>query len=195
MRSSFRRFVPLGLGVALVLTTTIALGVGLPTTTISGGAVTAVKAVRSDNLDAVLYQQGESTSNRPWVDVPTASATLTVPKRQNAFFLVTFVNRAVCNASYDGGSASSSSGWGCLVRAVVDGTAGAPSQFTELAGSVEGGGQQSEQGLFTVQFSTAVVGPGSHTVKIQYKTGVGDDTVGVQMRISEMHLSVERVRA
>jgi hypothetical protein len=179
------------LGIAVIARATTTASI----TTASGRSITSIKAVRGDPADAYLAQSDASNANRPWVDIPGASATFTVPAAQRAWFLVTFSAEHRCTGSSPGTFLSESASFGCVVRATVAGVPMLPSAPSVAVGSLSQPSQTVEiEGDTSNQFSSNALGPGTYMVRVQYSTRVANDTIGVEFLIRNYHVTVERVK-
>jgi len=140
--------------------------------TVSGGAVTAVKMARSDGV------VGMTVSKTDWTDVPGASVNIDVPSGEQAIVLARWA--AVSNNQP--GSNLSSIIYRVLVGSQVasPGGPGSGAYFVSVLGYVER--------------SSQVLPSGTYTVKLQARADQGPDETAT-VNLSPFHFTVERIGA
>lgn len=115
----------------------------------NGGAVTKVYT-----LTSIDYA---STSSVTPIDVAGMSTKVHVPSSQKALLVITFSSESLCVGP---------STTNCVVSATVDGVPASPS-----GGVYFDSASHSEPESRSMQWIAGPIGPGDHTVKIQYNTG------------------------
>jgi hypothetical protein len=146
----------------------VVLGGPLPTKA-GGATVTAVRTVYGKSF--------VWTSSHTAVNLPGMSVTVSVPKGQHALLTITFSAATWCSVGSFSHEAT------CEVEALVDGVAAPP-------GAVDF--DYSEQSTVPLNSTSAVarsmqfvapqVGPGTHTVQMQYLVDDPDDSFNVYQR-------------
>jgi hypothetical protein len=146
--------------------------------TVSGGSVTKVVAVRSTFQQVFTDDDGATTAT----DLIGSTVTMNVPSGQKALLLVRFSAATAC---YGGGASAAHV---CHVQAIVDGSPAAPG---EVAFDNNNANTESTQYEAHAMEWAQNVGAGSHTIKIQVRI---DDSPGVvEFDLNPWTLTVERV--
>jgi hypothetical protein len=169
-----KRRLQVALAVLIVGVLAVAVGIALAVTTKSGGGtITAVKVTRQTS--------SATTTSTTFVNLPSASATMSVPSGHQALILARFSGESEC----DGGSFGN---W-CSVQILVNGVQANPQSGSDFAFDSDAGvasGYPVWQG--NSMDRSIVVGPGSHTVVVQWRV-VGS---GTTFRLDDWSLTVER---
>jgi hypothetical protein len=161
------------LAVLFVGVLAVAVGVALATTTKSGGGtITAAKVTRGDSA--------VTTTSTTFVNLPTASATMSVPTGHQALLLMRFSGESEC----DGGTGGN---W-CSVRILVDGVAALPASGIDFAFDADAGSGSDDLWEGHSMDRSIVVGSGNHTVTVQWAVTNSTTT----FRLDDWSLTVER---
>ena len=123
-----------------------------------------------------------TTTSASYVDVPNASASVTVPAGGAATLLLTFTGESACS----GGDGF------CRVRILVDGNEAEPAVNTDFAFDSSDGNTETSASYesHAVQRSVAGVAAGAHTVTVKYSV-FGTPT----LRLDDWSLSVLALRS
>jgi hypothetical protein len=159
------------LGVAVVIGAVIGASVAVayaarsPFTTVRGGAIAAVAAVRgSTNITAPI-------GSVSYINVPGA----VVRMRGRGLLLVRFTAQSDCNGSLPSDT--------CSVEIVVDGAAAKPAAPNYVFDANDSSGSQSPAIDRSIK-----VGPGLHTIRVKAKVSNG----GASFGLNDWSLTVER---
>jgi hypothetical protein len=151
----------------------------LTTTSVSAHGVTAVKFVS---------QAGRVTVTAPlptsgWVNVPGASATLSIPASTSAVLLAHFDAYAGCAAPGNGPPT-------CGLRVVVNGVAMNPDDGADVLM-----GASSQPDLRSIERSSGVLAAGTYTVQVQALLSDPAYTQTNPLNLTNWSLTVERAKA
>jgi hypothetical protein len=142
---------------------------------VAGKEITAVKVRRGSDATS-------TTSTTP-VNLPGAVVTINVPASRRALLLVRFSAESECITT------GTSQRW-CNLKILVDGSEFAQPEsdfaFDSASNGVEDDGSWEAHSIDR----SIVVGSGTHTVQVQYRTTSADTT----FRLDDWHLTVERSR-
>ncbi|HEX9377172.1 MAG TPA: hypothetical protein VGB19_13150 [Actinomycetota bacterium] len=166
--------VGIGLFIAGAVTATAIAGTGR--STVSGGAVERVGAARGSTPT--------NTSSTAFQDVTGASVKITVPDGQHAILVARFTTQEDCNVG-DGSPSGS-----CLARIAVNGHEMQPATGGTVIDTVSAGHGAGIRSA-ALDRSSAVLGPGTYSVRAQIKV----TSALMVIEVSDWHLTVERVRA
>ena len=138
-----------------------------------GGPITAVRTRRETSAS--------SSSSTSFVDVPGASASITVPSGQQALILARFSAESYCND----GTTGNTGNW-CSARILIDGVEMQPASGFDFAFDTDG--EADDYWESNSMDRSAVVGSGSHTVKVQRAV----TSAATVFRLDDWSLTVER---
>jgi len=153
----------------------VAIGAGVASTTDAGGtSVERVNVVRSTD---VFHSSATAFTN-----VAGASSKITVPAGHHAVLVARFTAQEDCNVG-DGSPTGT-----CMVRIVLGEHEMQPASAGQIVDSVQAG-QTTGVRSTALDRSSAVLGPGSYTVRVQ-----GRVTNALMIfEMTDWHLTVERV--
>jgi hypothetical protein len=138
----------------------------------TGGPITALKVTRETSA--------QTTNSASYVNLPGSATTISVPSGQSALILARFSGESAC----EGGPAGN---W-CSVRILVDGVEAQPASGLDFAWDTDVASDDIWE-AHSIDRS-AVVGSGSHTVRVQWAV----TNVGTTFRLDDWSLTVERSR-
>jgi hypothetical protein len=164
----------LGVGV-LVVAAGSAIGAAKRTVATSG-AGRSITAVRTAS-DATRFQTNSGT----YVDVPGATATISIPAGATGLILIQFTASSICDQQDN---------LSCMVRAEINGTDAPPGQIV-WDRVPSGGTNKIPLSAHAMDWSAGPLGPGSYTVQIQ---ALGQLNSGGAFVLQGWHLTVERVK-
>jgi hypothetical protein len=141
----------------------------------AGRQPTFVSIVRGAN--------SSSATSSSWVDLPGASTTVTVPSGHKAMLLARFSGESAC----DGAGTET-----CSIRVLIGGVEAAPAAGIADAFDSNDSGQETSNSwqADSIERWRSSLGPGSYTVKVQYRTNDADGT----FYLDDWTLVAERIK-
>ena len=146
-------------------------------------AATVIRQGSVEYMKVATTTDYASTFSTSWTDVPGTALAMPIPAGEHDFFQITFsVGSLQCTLGVLGYSAGA-----CSVRALVDGQVAMPGPVVF--------GESGEFGrndlTHSMQWTSNVLAPGTHYVKMQFATGANDNVMGLYART----MTVVRARA
>ena len=151
----------------------------LTSTSASGRFVTLVQAISDGS--------GLSVNSTSFVDVPGASATISIPSSTTGFILIHFAASTSCGDNFSNPPGTTP----CYLRALIN-SADVPPGAVVFDSWPSNGGL--EPGAHAMDWSSASLSPGTYTVRMQAATSsLNPSPTGAPFFLSAWHLTVERV--
>jgi hypothetical protein len=155
----------------------------ITTTSVTGKAVTQVKVVRQQDDDDLVL-----THSAAFVNLPGASATISVPSSTTALLLIRFSGYSQCQGNPSLGGST------CSVKVLVDGQPVSPDlwgfDYSPASGSVASNPFVNRE----FERATDKLAPGTHTVQVQWAVSTDPNLNPETFRLKGWNLVIERVK-